>query len=131
MISLALMALALAQEPNCSDPQYQTEMNLCAARDFERADAELNRIWPQLLASAREGDADINREFDDRPTGEQTLREAQRAWITFRDQHCAFEGYESRGGSMETMLYEGCRARLTLERIRQLQQPSLDEPAEE
>ena len=131
MIALALMVLALAQEPDCNDPQYQAEMNECAARDFQRADAELNRIWPQLLANAREADRDINREFDDRPAGEQVLREAQRAWIIFRDRHCTHEGYEARGGSMESLLYNGCRALLTQERIKQLQQPSLEESAQE
>ncbi len=132
MISLILASLLLAaQEPDCSDPQNQAEMNECAAIDFERADAELNRIWPRLLAGAREADADINREFDDRPTGEKVLREAQRAWITFRDQHCAYEGYEARGGSMESLLYHGCRARLTQERIKQLQPASLEDPAQE
>jgi uncharacterized protein YecT (DUF1311 family) len=117
---MLMVATLLAQEPNCEDPQYQAEMNHCAVISFKRADAELNRIWPQLLADAREADADINREFDDRPTGEQVLREAQRAWIKFRDQHCAYEGYEARGGSMETMLYEGCRAELTRQRVQQL-----------
>jgi uncharacterized protein YecT (DUF1311 family) len=132
MISLILGGLLLAaQEPNCEDPQNQAEMNHCAGISFQRADAELNRIWPRLLAGAREADADINREFDDRPTGEQVLRAAQRAWITFRDQHCAHEGYEARGGSMESLLYNGCRARLTEERIKQLQPTSLEDPAQE
>ena len=132
MISLFMASLLLvAQQPDCSDPQNQVEMNHCAEIDFQRADAELNRIWPQMLASAREGDADINREFDDRPTSEQVLREAQRAWITYRDRHCSYEGYEARGGSMESLLYNGCRAQLTNERIQQLQQPSLGESAED
>ena len=131
MIALSLMVLAFAQEPNCKDPQYQAEMNQCAARDFEQADAELNRIWPGLIVQARESDVDLKGLPDNRPGYELTLRAAQRAWITFRDQHCTMEGYEARGGSLEPLLYEGCRARLTQERIKQLQQPSLEESAEE
>ena len=121
MISL-MMAVALlgAQEPDCRDPQYQAEMNRCAYLDFQAADRELNQLWPQMIAAARRADAEINREFDQAPTSEAALRNAQRAWITFRDEHCTYEGHEARGGSMETMLYEGCRATLTRQRIEQL-----------
>ena len=45
---------------------------------------------------------------------------AQRAWLIFRDAHCTVEGYEARGGSMEPMVYNGCRARITRERTAQL-----------
>jgi uncharacterized protein YecT (DUF1311 family) len=117
-----LLALAAAQEPtlNCTDPQAQLEMNLCAARDFEEADAELNRLWREVIASARARDREIDRSHDRQPTHEATLRNAQRAWITFRDAHCQHESFEARGGSMQPLLYEGCRASLTRERIKQL-----------
>ena len=109
------------QEWNCDDPQYQAEMNMCAGLDFQRADAELNRLWPGLIASAREADRELDRQYDQRPGYEETLRRAQRAWVAFRDEHCAWQGYQdARGGSMETMVYQGCRATLTRDRIRQL-----------
>ena len=130
MIATTIAALALiasaqaADEPNCDDPQNQAEMNLCAALDFQAQDAELNRVWAEAIEAARQADREINREFDTRPTEEEMLRQSQRAWITFRDAHCTVEGYrEARGGSMETMVYEGCRARLTEERIAQLMPP--------
>ena len=99
-------------------------MNRCAALDFERADAELNRLWRDVIAGARESDLELDRDFDRRPTNEETLRQAQRAWVAFRDAHCAWEGFEeARGGSMEAMIYQSCRARLTRERIAQLHPP--------
>jgi uncharacterized protein YecT (DUF1311 family) len=121
MLTIILAAsLAAAQEPNCEEAQNQAEMNRCAYLDFQEADRELNRIWPEILANARQADAEINREFDQEETSEQVLRAAQRAWITFRDAHCTYEGHEARGGSMESMLYNGCRATLTQQRIAQL-----------
>ena len=123
-LSLAFALAAAPQDPwqeyHCDDPQNQAEMNRCAGLDFERADAELNALWREVIAGAREADREINREYDQAPTSEEVLRQAQRAWITFRDAHCTYEGHEARGGSMETMLYEGCRARVTRERIAQL-----------
>ena len=117
---LLALGLAAAQEPNCADPQYQAEMNRCAYLDFQAADRELNQLWPQVIATARAADAEIDRSYDQAPTSEQALRNAQRAWITFRDEHCTYEGHEARGGSRETLIYEGCRATLTRERVAQL-----------
>ena len=121
MISLMMaVALLAAQEPDCRTAETQADLNRCAYLEFEAADRELNQLWPQIIASARAADTEINREHDQAPTSEQALRNAQRAWITFRDEHCTYEGHEARGGSMETMLYEGCRATLTRQRIEQL-----------
>jgi uncharacterized protein YecT (DUF1311 family) len=126
-LALALAALAAVQTPyqdhHCDDPQNQADMNACAAIDFEAADAELNAVWREVIAAAREMDAEIDRQFDQAPTSEAVLREAQRAWIVFRDAQCTYEGHEARGGSMESMIYNGCRARLTRERTAQLRGP--------
>jgi uncharacterized protein YecT (DUF1311 family) len=131
MISTLLLALAVqgsfdarAREYRCSAPenQSQMEMNMCAELDFERADADLNRLYREEVASAQQSDREIDAS-DRRPTSEAVLRQAQRAWLTFRDAQCTYEGYgEARGGSMEPMVYSGCRARLTRERIAQLGQ---------
>jgi uncharacterized protein YecT (DUF1311 family) len=134
MIATLVLALALQPSPaaqrrehQCDDPQNQADMNACAALDFAEADAELNRVWARAIAGARRGDAELDREFDRRPTEEARLREAQRAWIIFRDAHCTVQGYqEARGGSMEPLVFEGCRAQLTRERIEQLE-PQSDE----
>jgi uncharacterized protein YecT (DUF1311 family) len=123
-----LLALALqgsldarAREFHCDDPQNQMEMNVCAGLDFERADAELNNLWRQTIAGARARDRALDRRYDQRPTTEAKLREAQRAWLLFRDAHCTVQGYdEARGGTMEPMVYGACRARLTRERVAQL-----------
>ncbi|HEV7658742.1 MAG TPA: lysozyme inhibitor LprI family protein [Allosphingosinicella sp.] len=127
MIAPLALALLAAQAPqwNCADPQTQSEMNACARIDFERADAELNTEYRAAHAHARASDREESRiEGDDRPGDEATLREAQRAWVAFRDAHCRLEGYEARGGTMEPMVYESCRAEVTRARIAQLRAPS-------
>ena len=123
MILTALMALAaVAQDPelDCTDPQAQVEMNMCAARDFESADAELNVQWKLTVAGMKERDVDIDRSYDKRPGYYDTLLAAQRAWLTYRDQHCANEGYSMRGGSAESMVISGCKTQLTEARTAQL-----------
>ena len=122
MMFLTLLAFAAAQDPrlNCEDPQYQQEMNLCAHRDFEAADAELNRVYRQAIASQRQADREIEAS-DPGPRYEETLRAAQRAWVAFREAQCQLEGMEeARGGSMEPMVRSGCLTQMTRARIAQL-----------
>jgi uncharacterized protein YecT (DUF1311 family) len=133
MFATFLMAMALqgsldarAREAHCNDPQTQVDMNFCAEIDFERADAALNAAWREAVAAARTADREIDRS-DRRPTEEAKMREAQRAWLIFRDAQCTVEGYdEARGGSMEPMVFANCQARLTRERTAQLRQGAQD-----
>ena len=67
-----------------------------------RAQRRLSRRHRPCPRSDREAGGRI--EGDDRPGDEATLREAQRAWVAFRDAHCRLEGYEARGGTMEPLV---------------------------
>lgn len=122
---LAIAMLAAAQDEDqidCANAMAQIEMNICAGREFDRADAELNALWREVIARARANDRSPENgrvEGDDR-TEEGTLREAQRGWIIFRDAHCTWEGFAERGGSMEPMVVEECRTRMTRARIAEL-----------
>jgi len=134
MIGLTLALLLSAQDPewNCENPQVQQEMNYCAGQDFQRADAELNAAYRTAIAGAQEADREYTRITqgndgrDGGPGEEASLRAAQRAWVSFRDAHCQGESYDARGGSMQPMIYEGCRATLTRARTAELRGPNPD-----
>lgn len=95
------------------------EMTYCAGVDYEEADADLNALWPKIVAAAKENDEYVAEMARDRgvPTTLEALRNAQRAWITFRDAQCEYEAYEVFGGTMQPMVGSLCLARLTRERI--------------
>jgi len=115
--ALTMATFARADDaPNCKDPQDQSSMTQCAGLDFEKADKELNALWPKMKADAEASDKDAGKtEYAD------ALLASQRAWITFRDAECTWQGFEMHGGSGEPMLVNGCLARLTKQRIKQLQ----------
>jgi uncharacterized protein YecT (DUF1311 family) len=119
MITLAILASAAL---NCADPMSQSEMTQCAAQDFARQDAALNAQWRVTLAKMQGYDRGIDRSYDKRPTYSASLITAQRAWIAFRDSHCALDGMKFRGGSGEPMLVYACKVDLTKERIKQLRE---------
>ena len=114
--------LARADETiDCKDPQDQNTMTRCAGLDYEKADKDLNKLWPSIKASAEDSDKGAGA---DEGGYVKALMASQKAWIAFRDAECTWQGFESHGGSMEPMLVNGCLARLTRERIKQLTENS-------
>jgi uncharacterized protein YecT (DUF1311 family) len=108
VLAAGISPLAAQQkEQDCDDARTQAEMNLCAARQHRAADAEMNRAYSRLRAAV---------DAEERAA----LLAAQRAWLRFRDAHCAYEAAGVRGGSMEPMVHSGCLAAVTRERTRQL-----------
>jgi uncharacterized protein YecT (DUF1311 family) len=119
-VALLLFAAApaFAQEDiDCNNAIAQQDMNYCAEKDFEAADAELNAIWKEAKAAAKAMDA----EFEEPMKGaEKALIAGQRGWIAYRDGQCELAGWEAHGGSMEPMLVSDCEAELTRIRTKEL-----------
>ena len=127
--ALVLPLLLQSAEPpvlswNCDDPMVQQEMNWCAGRDYEVADERLNAQWKETAAVMKARDADFaasgQAEYDTREGYFESLLEAQRGWLRYRDAHCRSDGYWARGGSMESLLVSSCKARLTRMRTDEL-----------
>lgn len=120
---MALMCLpfqaAEAQDWNCDEPDKlpQLGMNYCAYQDWQAADVDLNAAYKEAVAAMKRLDRDLPENLKGAVA---TLRDAQRAWITFRDKACEAEGYLFRGGSMEPLIVSGCKAQLTEERTKSL-----------
>ncbi|EKF18713.1 lysozyme inhibitor LprI family protein [Nitratireductor pacificus] len=100
---------SLAQEADCRDPQTQTDMSLCAAQAYKKADEALNASY-RKLTQRYGGD-------DDAKAG---LLAAQRAWIVFRDAECDLTALGVKGGSAYPMVRAMCLEALTTERTGQL-----------
>lgn len=120
---------------NCDDPMVQQEMNWCAGQDYAAADAELNAQWKITASIMKERDTGMEADFgpinpstprEDAAarmayTGHfQSLLEAQRAWLAYRDAQCRLEGYSFLGGSAQPMIVSGCLATITRQRTQEL-----------
>ena len=91
----------------CTDPQTQFEMNQCAGKAYKAADLELNQVY-QRLASRLDDDEKAQ------------LKEAQTAWLKYRDSNCEFVADQFKGGSMRPMIYGYCLADVTKKRTSEL-----------
>ncbi len=98
---------ALAQDVDCDAAETTMEMSYCAEVAFEEADAALNEVYAQAVDTASAYG----------PEQEGFLRDAQRAWIDFRDAACAAEGSLYMGGTMQPLVGTLCLERLTWARV--------------
>jgi uncharacterized protein YecT (DUF1311 family) len=108
--SMLFSANAHAAGIDCkSGDLNQMQMTTCASNDFKKADTALNRVYTQLATALD-------------TQGRDDLRQAQRAWVVFRDKECVSRtgGGPNQQGSIWPMVYAQCLATLTRERTRDL-----------
>lgn len=102
----ALPSFVAAEELDCEKALAQQDMNRCAYQSYLKADEALNAAYRQALAKARAMDESYLREGDE-PVAT-ILRDAQRAWIPYRDKACELESTIVRGGSLQPLFYTTC-----------------------
>jgi uncharacterized protein YecT (DUF1311 family) len=108
---------AKAQVVNCAAPVMHLDMNFCADRAWKLADEDLNLAYRMARTLMQQTDAALP--VADRGA-EVALRDAQRAWITFRDAACRAEGYVYFGGSIRPLVVSNCLERMTRARTEEL-----------
>jgi len=89
--------------------QSQQEMNRDARERYEKADAELNRVYKKLIAGLSKDEKNA-------------LTDAQLAWIKFRDANCACWASPNKGGSIYPLIYYGRMKTMTEERTAELRE---------
>jgi uncharacterized protein YecT (DUF1311 family) len=105
-ISLASNA-ALGADVSCKNPKTQPELSACAGKDAQAADAELNRVYGQLIAKYDEPNRNA-------------LVLAERAWIVYRDAECGYETALSVGGTIHPMMVALCMTAKAKARTKEL-----------
>jgi uncharacterized protein YecT (DUF1311 family) len=110
--ALALLGISFslqADAENCDHASTQVAINACARQEYETADKQLNQLYSEYRA---------------RLDGSQKkkLKQAQIAWLKFRDLNCDFESSAVEGGSAYAMVRNRCLAEKTRARVTELQQ---------
>lgn len=116
LASIALPLVALAQGPQLSQ-QFDLcmskadgvtfDMVECIGQEVQRQDARLNKAYKVLMV-------------DLSPERKKQLREAQRAWLQFRDTNCGFY-YDPDGGSSARLSGNDCIMTMTAQRAQELE----------
>jgi uncharacterized protein YecT (DUF1311 family) len=99
----------LTQVP-CGKNGTQAEANACAHREYQKAEADMNRVFDRLLGELAGYSS----------KDQQKLRRAQEAWLQYRDATCDSESSIYEGGTIHPAVYYACLASVTRERGRRL-----------
>jgi uncharacterized protein YecT (DUF1311 family) len=102
----ALRAQEQKKEP-CADAQSQGEMNICWGKEYKAADAQLNKTYQDFMSKLDESE-------------KAQLKNAQVAWLKYRDTNCEFVADQYKGGSMRPMIAAICLADVTNARTNEL-----------
>jgi uncharacterized protein YecT (DUF1311 family) len=120
--TLLLLSIALAIN-GCATPKKakdaladfelcQSDQNERASEEFERVDAELNKVFEDRIAKLEKW-----------PALQRALVSSQRAWLQFREADGVFESIEGDGGSARSYYVSKRMTYLTKDRIFQLKTP--------
>lgn len=104
--------LGTGASPCESNGGTQAEANACARYKYNQANAEMSRVYEQLM-SELSGDRDDGK-------GQGKLKEAQSLWLKYRDANCDSEASIYEGGSIRPAIYYACLASVTEERTRRM-----------
>jgi uncharacterized protein YecT (DUF1311 family) len=103
------MNVARAQEKKdpCADAQSQAEMTMCWGKEYKAADAKLNKSYQEFMSKLDESE-------------KVQLKNAQLAWLKYRDANCEFVADQYKGGTMRPMIAAICLAGVTNARVDEL-----------
>lgn len=95
------------ERERCTSLEAQSDMNICSRDLAKKVAGELQRTYEKLLGRVDAKD-------------KKTIREAQRAWVTYRDKHCVFQASGVEGGSVHALIYNLCDLDATQARLKEL-----------
>lgn len=107
--ALLLFALGASASPiDCPDSRNQSDLNACTVEAYGRTDGEMNLFYQKQIARLTE-------------PNRSRLRDAQRAWLAYRDKSCLYEvGPPGESGSIWGRSQYLCLERFTRQRISDL-----------
>jgi uncharacterized protein YecT (DUF1311 family) len=106
-ISIPTIAQRGKKPEPCAKAQSQGEMNTCWGNEYKKADVVLNQVYRKLAAM-----------LDEEPKAQ--LKEAQLAWINYRDKNCAFVADVYKGGTLRPTVLAICLLDVTNNRTAEL-----------
>lgn len=116
----ACVGIAATACMNAEGGDTTVGMVQCMTHEVDQWDKRLNDAYQAVLTSAEAHDAELKANGTDAPRAASTLKQAQRSWISFRDESCKFEAMRHSGGSLAGPASVDCLLELTADQALRL-----------
>lgn len=115
----------MAEEADpCTNAETNVALNECLGKAYPKADKELNVVWKKVMKTITDADYLTPEQRD---AWKKELREAQRAWVQFKEHDCnGAVRYEWWGGSGASAAITSCLLSKTEARTKDLKERYLD-----
>src|SRR5690349_4989297 len=107
ILCTAIFSQNQKEKDPCAEAQSQAEMNMCWGKEYKAADAKLNKTYQDFISKLEESE-------------KVQLKNAQLAWLKYRDANCEFVADQYKGGTMRPMILAICLADVTNARVNEL-----------
>ncbi|WP_296680076.1 lysozyme inhibitor LprI family protein [Novosphingobium sp.] len=105
---------------NCIEAEQAADVTRCELDNFQAAEKALEQQLEKTITVLRNADERIDHQSNKEPGFLPTLRAAQRAWLTYRDETCVLERLSAQGDGPATMLEYICKTSMTEQRTTDL-----------
>ena len=124
-IPLAAQQTAPSPNPCDEQPPSQRQMDACARFQYRQADARLHKVYQKAMEYMTNDQSRAEKNNDQHQVqyekaAVENLKQAERAWLSYRDIQCKAAGQQYEGGSMRPMIESQCLSALTEHRIADL-----------
>lgn len=104
-------------------PLTQTAMNIAAAEELTKTEAEMNKLLISIETRLKEVDSKPISipGYESDASWLEHLKDVQEKWFAYRKAHCDFDTYLNRGGTIRSLLWGKEATRLTQRRITDLE----------
>ncbi len=114
---VTMLASRDASALDCANAITTPDINECVAIEKDKVEVKLNETYQRVLAFLDNSDPLIK---EDAAKAKMKLKEAQRAWITFREADCDAVYAYNASGTIRTVMWIGCMQTHAEQRIAEL-----------
>lgn len=103
--ALLLSSMSFA---DCDNNLNQTDLNICTAQEYKKADQKLNKLYQAYTAKLSNAQR-------------KQFTAIQKSWVNYKDKDCHYAAQDYKGGSIYPSLLNSCLTEKTEDRIDDLE----------
>ncbi|WP_407411307.1 lysozyme inhibitor LprI family protein [Acinetobacter sp.] len=103
-----LLLISSLSFADCDRNMNQTDLNMCTAQEYKKADQKLNKLYQAYTAKLSRAER-------------KQFTAIQKSWVNYKDKDCQYAAQNYKDGSIYPLLINSCLTEKTEDRIDDLE----------